>query len=481
MTAVIRNAAPPTTTRRPGPPPADAAGHRSGLSRLLDPKSMMPIHPLDGSGVLAVRGLIQGRPVYAFSTDAGRLGTAGCRHIVGAIDAAVLDEVPVIGLWHTGMHLLDEGGVDAMDAIGRIYTAITHASGSVPQLSIVLGPTVGAAAYCPPLTDVVIMSEDGRLCVTGPDLVRAVTGEEIDLTGLGGPATHDRKTGAAHVVARGDDEAFDQARRITDLLARPGRFDAGNVEETGDLAAVLPDDIRRAYDVRPLLHRLLDPRPGGPPLDELHSRWAPNVVVGLGRLAGRTVGVVANNPLRKGGCLDSLAADKASRFVSMCDSLGVPLVVVVDLPGYLPGLSQEWGGVVRRGAKLLYAFADAAVPRVTLVTRKAYGGGYIAMNSRSLGATAVFAWPDAEVAVMGAEAAVGILHRKRLAAVTGAEQEALREQLVAEQIRNAGGLGKATEIGVVDEVVEPADTRRRIARAFAEAPAARGYHKNPPQ
>jgi acetyl-CoA/propionyl-CoA carboxylase carboxyl transferase subunit len=239
--------------------------------------------------------------------------------------------------------------------------------------------------------------------------------------------------------------------------------------------------------VRPLVRAILDgggagdgAGDGAGGFDELQPRWAPNIVIGLGRLAGRTIGVVANNPIRKGGCLDSLSAEKASRFVRMCDSLGVPLLVIVDVPGYLPGVGQEWNGVVRRGAKLLHAFADAMVPRVTLVTRKSYGGAYIAMNSRALGATAVFAWPDAEIAVMGAEAAVGILHRKQLAAVPEPERDALKRHLAAEHARIAGGVDRAMAIGVLDEVVSPWQTRRRLAEAFAAAPAGRGQHRNIP-
>jgi len=213
---------------------------------------------------------------------------------------------------------------------------------------------------------------------------------------------------------------------------------------------------------------------------DLHDKWAPNIVTTLGRFAGRTVGVVANNPLRLGGCLDAAAAEKAARFVRMCDALGVPLIVIVDVPGYLPGLGQEWDGVVRRGAKLLHAFAEAVVPRVTLVTRKAYGGAYIAMNSRSLGATAVFAWPSAEIAVMGPSAAVNILHRKKLAATPPEERDAVRARLIDEQIVVAGGVHRALEIGVVDAKVEPTQTRKRIAEALAAAPAARGAHGNIP-
>ena len=239
---------------------------------------------------------------------------------------------------------------------------------------------------------------------------------------------------------------------------------------------MLPESVKRAYDVHPLVAGVLD----DDTFLELHAKWAPNIVTGLGRLTGRTVGVIANNPLRLGGCLDSPSAEKAARFVRMCDAFGIPLVVLVDVPGYLPGVGQEWDGVVRRGAKLLHAFGEAVVPRVTLVTRKAYGGAYIAMNSRALGANRVFAWPGAEVAVMGATAAVGILHRKKLAAAPPGEREALHAQLAEEHARIAGGVARAMELGVVDELIEPSSTRARIAEALAAAPAARGAHGNIP-
>jgi acetyl-CoA/propionyl-CoA carboxylase carboxyl transferase subunit len=277
------------------------------------------------------------------------------------------------------------------------------------------------------------------------------------------------------VVAETEAEALERARAIAALLARPGRFDPTHPLDRGDPSRLLPDSAKRAYDVHPLIEDLLD----APPV-ELHARWAPNVVTALGRLAGRTVGVLANNPLRLGGCLDSASAEKAARFVRMCDSFGVPLVVLVDVPGYLPGVGQEWDGVVRRGAKLLHAFAEAVVPRVTLVTRKAYGGAYIAMNSRALGATAVFAWPTAEVAVMGASAAVNILHRKKLAAAPPGEREALHATLTIEHERIAGGVDRALTLGVVDEIVKPEDTRRRLAEALANAPHGRGAHGNIP-
>jgi acetyl-CoA/propionyl-CoA carboxylase carboxyl transferase subunit len=253
------------------------------------------------------------------------------------------------------------------------------------------------------------------------------------------------------------------------------RLESGGRDGDGSLASFLPESPRRAYDVKPLISKLLD-EPG----IELHPRWAPNVVTTLGRLAGRTVGVIANNPLRLGGCLDATAAEKAARFVRMCDAFGVPLVVVVDVPGYLPGVGQEWDGVVRRGAKLLHAFAEATVPRVTLVTSKAYGGAYIAMNSRALGATKVFAWPGAELAVMGPVAAIRILHRRTLATVPPEKLHQVEAELAAEHEREAGGLERARALGVVDEILEPSRTREAIARAIAAAPQVRGAHGNIP-
>jgi acetyl-CoA/propionyl-CoA carboxylase carboxyl transferase subunit len=471
------------TTTAVGADTSSVVDHRDPelrLRALFDAGSLRLSSPRDTSGVLWARGEVEGAPVIAYATDAtkmgGAMGTEGCRHVVDAIDAAVRERVPVLGLWHSGGARLAEGVV-ALDAVGQVFAAMVRASGRVPQISVVLGPAAGGAAYGPALTDVVVMSGAGRIFVTGPEVVRSVTGEQVDMERLGGPEPHGRRSGVVHVTCKDDEQALAEARKLAALLGRQGRLSPDDVTDGDghDLAAKMPAETNRAYDVKPVVKALLD-APGV----ELHAKWAPNVVTTLGRFAGRTVGVIANNPLRLGGCLDASSAEKAARFVRMCDSLGVPLIVLVDVPGYLPGLGQEWDGVVRRGAKLLHAFAEAVVPRVTLVTRKAYGGAYIAMNSRSLGATAVFAWPNAEVAVMGASAAVNILHRKKLAAVPAEEREALRAQLIEEQTRVAGGVNRALEIGVVDDVITPAETRRRIAEALAAAPAARGAHGNIP-
>jgi acetyl-CoA/propionyl-CoA carboxylase carboxyl transferase subunit len=474
----------PVTTLASAPaaagPAPDLRDPEVRLAALLDDDSVDLLSEHDSCGVLTARGTVDGGPVIAYATDGtvmgGAMGSEGCRRVVDAVDTAVRERVPVIGLWHCGGARLAEG-VEALDAVGQVFAAMVRASGRVPQISVVLGPAAGGAAYGPALTDIVIMGPAGRVFVTGPEVVRSVTGEMVDMERLGGPDTHGRRSGVVHVVTASDEEAMERARALTQLLAVPGRLTPSVITEDVDISALLPDAPQRAYDVHPVVAAILDPDAS---LVELHPRWAPNVVTALGRLAGRTVGVIANNPLRLGGCLDSASAEKAARFVRMCDAFGVPLVVLVDVPGYLPGVGQEWDGVVRRGAKLLHAFSEAVVPRVTLITRKAYGGAYIAMNSRALGADAVLAWPTAEVAVMGASAAVNILHRKKLAAVPNDERQALHARLTAEHEKIAGGVNRALEIGVVDEIIEPDTTRRRLAEALAAAPAGRGAHGNIP-
>jgi acetyl-CoA/propionyl-CoA carboxylase carboxyl transferase subunit len=462
-----------------GPRQPDPREPRQRLAKLFDDGTMDGITPEDTSGVWAARGRIDGAKAIAFCTDAtrmgGAMGSAGCRHIVDAIDTALRERIPVIGMWHSGGARLAEG-VEALDGVGNVFAAMVRASGRIPQISVVLGAAAGGAAYGPALTDIVIMAPDGRVFVTGPEVVKSVTGEDVDMESLGGPTAHGRKSGVVHIVAKSENDAIARARKINGLFSRPGIAGIAGMTDDVDLATLLPEQANRAYDVHPLINKILDE-----PLEELQAKWAANIVVGLGRLAGRSVGIVANNPLRLGGCLDSTSAEKASRFVRMCDAFGIPLLVVVDVPGYLPGVGQEWDGVVRRGAKLLHAFAEAVVPRVTLVTRKAFGGAYIAMNSKALGATAVFAWPTAEVAVMGAKAAVGILHRKQLAATSTAEErEALQTRLASEHEKIAGGVQRAVELGVVDEIIAPIETRRRVAEALASAPAGRGAHGNIP-
>lgn len=449
------------------------------LGTFFDEASVELITARDDSGMLAAVGTVDGTPAVAFASDAtiqgGAMGEAGCLVVLAAYQRALADGVPVVGLWHSGGARLREGVV-SLHAVGEVFAIMTRASGRIPQISVVIGPAAGGAAYGPALTDIVILGPDGRVFVTGPDVVRSVTGENVDALRLGGPEPHGRRSGVVHVVTETTEEAYQRARLLTHLLGAQGMLDVDAVVDR-PLEGLLPESRKRAYDVHPLVAGVLDE---ASTTVELHPKWAPNITTTLGRFGGRTVGVVANNPLRLGGCLDSSSAEKAARFVRMCDAFGVPLIVLVDVPGYLPGVGQEWDGVVRRGAKLLHAFAEATVPRVTLVTRKAYGGAYIAMNARSLGATRVLAWPGAQVAVMGAVAAVRILHRRRLAEVAEDARAQVEAELAAEHDVLAGGLARAVEIGVIDEVVEPERTRSTLARALAAARQVRGQHGNIP-
>jgi acetyl-CoA/propionyl-CoA carboxylase carboxyl transferase subunit len=448
------------------------------LATFLDDGSLRLLTPQDSSGVLAAQGTVRGVPVVAFASDAtvqgGAMGVEGCSVILTAYEKALADRVPVVGLWHSGGARLAEGVV-SLHAVGEVFAVMTRASGVIPQVSVVIGAAAGGAAYGPALTDIVILGPDGRIFVTGPDVVRSVTGENVDALRLGGPEPHGRRSGVVHVITETTEEAYQRAQLVSALFGAQGELDVSAVRDR-DLIALFPESPKRAYDVHPVVGAILDE---GETL-ELHPKWAPSITTTLGRFGGRTVGVVANNPMRLGGCLDSSSAEKAARFVRMCDAFGVPLLVVVDVPGYLPGVGQEWDGVVRRGAKLLHAFAEATVPRVTLVTRKAYGGAYIAMNSRSLGATRVFAWPGAQVAVMGAVAAVRILHRRRLAEVEEDDRTRVENELAQEHEELSGGLPRAVEIGVVDEIIAPERTRSALATALAQAPRRRGQHNNIP-
>jgi acetyl-CoA/propionyl-CoA carboxylase carboxyl transferase subunit len=455
---------------------------RNPLQRLkafFDEGTLELITAEDASGVLCGLGKVRGTPVVTFASDAriqgGAMGRQGCQAILVAYQRALANNVPIVGIWHSGGARLAEGVV-SLHAVGEVFAIMTRASGKIPQISIVIGPAAGGAAYGPALTDIVILGPDGRVFVTGPEVVRSVTGENVDALRLGGPEPHGRRSGVVHVVTETTQDAYERGQLLCSLLGDQGTLDVGAVQNR-DLGESFPESARRAYDVHPLIVNVLDDAEHNV---ELHPKWAPNITTTLGRFGGRTVGVVANNPMRLGGCLDSSSAEKSARFVRMCDALGVPLIVLVDVPGYLPGVGQEWDGVVRRGAKLLHAFAEATVPRVTLVTRKAYGGAYLAMNSRSLGATKVFAWPTATVAVMGAVAAVRILHRRRLAEVAEEDRTQVENELAGEHELLSGGLALAIEIEVIDDVIEPQRTRKALAAAIAAAPQRRGDHRNIP-
>ena len=456
----------------------DPRDPESRIARLLDGGKFEFLIPRTDCGMVAVTGDIKGNKVVVFASDAtiksGALGVEGSKVIVTAYKAAMGAQVPIIGIWHSGGARLSDG-VASLDAFGEVFQSMISASGRIPQLSLVLGPTAGGGAYGPALTDIVVLSPEGRIFVTGPDVVKSVTGEDTDMAVLGGPEAHRKNSGLAHIIAADEDEAINDIRTLTDLFANQGFMNA-DVKDI-DLAAFVPQSKVRTYEVHPLVEAILD---SDAEHIELLSMWAPNMTTVLGRLGGATVGVLASNPAHIAGALDAAAGEKAARFVRTCDAFGIPLIVIADVQGFLPGAGQEWEGAVRRGAKLLHAFGEAVVPRVTLITRRAYGGAYVAMNSKALGATRVFAWPNAEVSVMGAVAAVRVLHRRILADLPAEQRESMELELAAEHEKISGGVTRAVEIGAVDEIIEPAKTRSALAKVIAEAPHRRGAHGNIP-
>ena len=448
------------------------------INKLIDSGSFEFLLPRTDSGMIAATGTIKGNKVVVFASDAtsksGALGIEGSNVILAAYREAMSYQLPIIGIWHSGGARLSDG-VLSLDAFGQVFNAMVLASGRIPQLSLVLGPTAGGGAYGPALTDVVVLAPEGRIFVTGPDVVKSVTGEDIDIAALGGPEAHSKNSGVAHVIAPTEEIAFTEIQDLVSLFADQGHFNS-DIKDV-DLGIYVPPVEKRSYEVHPLIDAILDA--DGEKL-ELLPVWAENMSTVIGRLGGRTVGVIANNPAHIGGVLDAAAAEKAARFVRTCDAFGIPMVVIADVTGFLPGPGQEWEGAVRRGAKLLHAFAESVVPRVTLITRRAYGGAFVAMNSNSLGATRTFAWPTAEVSVMGAVAAVRVLHRRLLADLPEHQRANMELELAAELDRVSGGIAKAVEIGAVNEVIEPARTRTALVQALASAPYRRGSHGNIP-
>jgi acetyl-CoA/propionyl-CoA carboxylase carboxyl transferase subunit len=448
------------------------------IKKLIDSGSFEFLIPRTDSGMIAATGTIKGNKVVVFASDAtsksGALGIEGSNVILAAYREAMSYQLPIIGIWHSGGARLSDG-VLSLDAFGQVFNTMVLASGRIPQLSLVLGPTAGGGAYGPALTDVVVLAPEGRIFVTGPDVVKSVTGEDIDIAALGGPEAHSKNSGVAHVIAPSEEVAFSEIQDLVSLFADQGHFN-GDIADL-DLSVYVPPVEKRSYEVHPLIDAILDA--DGEKL-ELLPVWAENMSTVLGRLGGRTVGVIANNPAHIGGVLDAAAAEKAARFVRTCDAFGIPMVVIADVTGFLPGPGQEWEGAVRRGAKLLHAFAESVVPRVTLITRRAYGGAFVAMNSNSLGATRTFAWPTAEVSVMGSVAAVRVLHRRLLANLPEEQRAGMELELAAELDRVSGGIAKAVEIGAVNEVIEPSRTRTALVQALASAPHRRGSHGNIP-
>jgi acetyl-CoA carboxylase carboxyltransferase component len=427
---------------------------------------MAPASP-DPLGVVAAHGLVDGRPVVAYAQDAthagGSVGTREAEMVVRAMRSASRLRVPLVGFLESAGARLQEGAA-ALGGFGRIFFENVALSGRVPQVSVITGVSAGGGCYSPALTDFVVMVADAAMFLTGPKVVYDALGEAVGATELGGVAVHERN-GVCHLVAADDRDAVAQVRRLLDHLpsrageALPRR--APVPPDEGDPGAAVPELGRSVYDVRAVIRRLAD----GGDFIEVMGRWARNLVVGFARLDGAAVGIVANQPRYLGGVLDVDASQKGARFVSTCAGLGVPLVVLVDTPGFMPGIHQEAAGIIRHGAQLLHAFAAAEVPRFTVVLRKAYGGAYITMNSKDLGADVVLAWPGAEIGIMGSRAAVGIIHRRELEGA-GADSR-LADRLAEAYGARHVGTGPAVRLGLIDAVVEPAATRGALAAALA--------------
>jgi propionyl-CoA carboxylase beta chain len=428
---------------------------------------------IPGDGVVTGWGRIDGRVVAAFAQDptifGGALGEAHAEKIVKIMELAAKVGAPVVGLNDSGGARIQEGVV-SLGGYGEVFQRNVTYSGVVPQVSVILGACAGGAVYSPAMTDFVIMAEgSSHMFITGPDVIRAVTGEEVTHEQLGGAGTHASKSGVAHLVAPSEREALDLARRLLSYLPSNNLEDppaSAAVEPPATAAAELeglvPEQSDRGYDMREVIARIVDPGS----LLPIFPSWAPNLLTELARLGGHPVGVVANQPAVLAGCLDIEASEKGARFVRTCDAFNVPLVTFVDVPGFLPGTQQEYGGIIRHGAKLLYAYAEATVPKLTVIPRKAYGGAYVVMCSKHIGGDYNVAWPQSEIAVMGADGAVNILFRRELEKLPEGEREAARKKMTAQYAEEFLNPYLAAERGYLDDVVEPAETRGRLLGAL---------------
>ncbi len=430
-----------------------------------------------GDAVVTGTGTIHGRQVAVYSQDftifGGSLGEVAGEKIIKVMDLALKTGVPIIGILDSGGARIQEGVV-ALGKYGEIFRRNTAASGVIPQISIVMGPAAGGAVYSPALTDFVIMvDKSSQMFVTGPDVIKTVTGEDVGMEELGGALTHNSVSGVAHYLASDEGDALDYARSLISYLPDNNLTEAPVYEaevelETTDedrrLNTIIPDSANQPYDVKTVIEHVVD---SGEFL-EVQPLFAPNIVIGFARVEGRSVGIIANQPSAMAGTLNIDAGEKAARFVRFCDAFSIPILTLVDVPGYLPGTDQEWTGVIRRGAKLLYAYAEATVPLVTVITRKAYGGAYIVMGSKQLGADINFAWPTAEIAVMGGQGAVNILYRNEIKAAEAAGEDvaAVRTRLANEYTYNVASPYLAAERGELDGIIEPAATRVAIVKAL---------------
>ncbi|HCM15274.1 MAG TPA: methylmalonyl-CoA carboxyltransferase [Candidatus Cloacimonas sp.] len=426
---------------------------------------------IPSDGVITGHGLVNGRNVFAFSQDftarGGSLGEMHAAKICKVMDMALKSGVPCIGINDSGGARIQEG-VDALKGYGDIFFRNSRASGVIPQITAIMGPCAGGAVYSPAMTDFVFMVKNTSfMFITGPDVIKAVTGEITNQEELGGAMTHNSKSGNAHFACESDADAIDQIKILLGYLPANNMEDPPILESDDDpwrlcpdLDGIIPDSPRMGYDMRDVIKSVVDDGI----FFEPHYFYAQNIIVGFAHLAGRSVGIVANQPTVLAGCLDIDASDKATRFIRFCDSFNIPLITFVDVPGYLPGTNQEHSGIIRHGAKLLWCYAEATVPKLTVVTRKDYGGSYIAMSSRHLGADMVFAWPGAEIAVMGAQGAANVIFRKEIAAAE--DQAAKRAEMIEDYEERFNNPYVAASRGYVDAVILPSETRKRLVDAL---------------
>ncbi|CAN2215327.1 COG4799 Acetyl-CoA carboxylase, carboxyltransferase component (subunits alpha and beta) [Candidatus Nanopelagicaceae bacterium] len=426
-----------------------------------------------GDGVVIGTATVDGRPIALYSQDftvfGGSLGEVHAEKIVKIADFALKSGIPLIGINDSGGARIQEG-VASLNGYGKIFRLNTRSSGVIPQISLILGPCAGGSAYSPALTDFTVMvKETSNMFITGPDVIKTVTGEDVGMEELGGAFTHNTKSGNAHYMADSEADAIDYVKALLSYLPS-NNMDGSPVlpptetleKKASDTAlnTLIPDSPNQPYDMKTLIQALVDE---GEFL-EVHSLYAQNIVVGFARIEGQSVGIIANQPSQLAGTLDINSSEKAARFLRFCDAFNIPILTLVDVPGFMPGTEQEWNGIIRRGAKLLYAYAEASVPLVTLITRKAYGGAFIVMGSKYLGSDINFAWPSAEIAVMGAQGAVNILHRKEIAEAK--DVEATRKELVDDYTEKFSNPYLAAERGTIDSVIEPEDSRQYITKAF---------------
>jgi len=425
---------------------------------------------LHGDGVIIGTGTIYGAPICVFAQDftvaGGSLGLMHARKIGKIMDHAMKMRVPLIGINDSGGARIQEG-VNSLAGYGEIFYRNTVASGVIPQISVILGPCAGGAVYSPALTDFVfVVDQISKMFITGPGVIKTVLGEEISMEELGGAKVHSEQTGNAHFYAESELECFNQIKKLVSFIPwnngqRAQRMQPEEPDsEKYPISEIVPGNPKEPYDIRDVIRAVTD----GSDFFEIQERWAKNAVIGFGRINGETVGFVGNQPLILAGVLDVDSSDKAARFIRFCNAFNIPLVTFVDLPGYLPGVDQEHAGVIRHGAKILYAYSEATVPKITFIIRKAYGGGYIAMNSRHLNADFVFAWPGAEIAVMGPEGAANIIFRKEIQ--NADDPDKMRKQKIKEYKQKFANPYVAAAKGYVDSVIEPEETRKLLLHAL---------------